>query len=404
MQTVSYSRVLEYLQSLAGIDAFDSTEKACVRSAFNRRVRMAYEESQYWPNFVKEELRYAGLDNVLPEDQAGKDSIDVLLDVQSASPRNNSTGSIRYDTVRTVDGWKLLGLEDGDQDEVVYTVTPTSQTSGESADLTQRGSTIQAISFWFKADAPTSYGTGSASTNLLTVNNSATGLTFGDSAGGLLLSIDNATSTAMLRNTWIVPEGYTMQVYIDGTSVGFDYGAGDVGINIQGYFDGQWHNAIWTLQPSETYTQNISEFYYELNGTANQDHTINLQIADVRLLVNKVDAAQAFSIWQNAESVYNEIAWSSTLPEYWCSFKKQLSTTYGDQVGDTTIVPIEFFEYGVHGAYADWLRSEGQTDKAMAEEQFAQMHLNRQLERIHFTNLSPYLWSRFSTHGTRQRR
>jgi hypothetical protein len=92
------------------------------------------------------------------------------------------------------------------------------------------------------------------------------------------------------------------------------------------------------------------------------------------------------------------------LPEYWCSYKSQLTAYYGDGDGETSTVPVEFQEYAVHGAYADWLRMEGQNGKALAEEQFARESLERQLERIYYTSGSPVISSNFNTHSKSQSR
>lgn len=56
--------------------------------------------------------------------------------------------------------------------------------------------------------------------------------------------------------------------------------------------------------------------------------------------------------------------------------------TYGDDEGEEDEVPSEWFEYMAQGAYCDWLRSDGQTEKALAEEIIAEKLLNQQLEKV----------------------
>jgi hypothetical protein len=50
------------------------------------------------------------------------------------------------------------------------------------------------------------------------------------------------------------------------------------------------------------------------------------------------------------------------------------------------------------------LRLDGQTDKALTEEQVAQTYLAMELERVDLMNNNNNLFKKFSTHGTRQSR
>jgi hypothetical protein len=55
------------------------------------------------------------------------------------------------------------------------------------------------------------------------------------------------------------------------------------------------------------------------------------------------------------------------------------------------------------GAYTDWLRSDGQTEKAMAEEVIAESLLNQQLEKVSRSNGNQVI-TRMMSHGTKQSR
>ncbi len=55
---------------------------------------------------------------------------------------------------------------------------------------------------------------------------------------------------------------------------------------------------------------------------------------------------------------------------------------YGDASGDTANVPFRFFEYMAFGAYADFLRGDGQTDKAQVEDQNAEMILRQEIDIV----------------------
>lgn len=78
-----------------------------------------------------------------------------------------------------------------------------------------------------------------------------------------------------------------------------------------------------------------------------------------------------------------------------------LPDTYGDGAGEDTDVPEEWFEYLAQGAYCDWLRSDGRTEKAMAEEAYAAELLNQQLEKISKQGGQQVI-TRVLTHGNTQ--
>ena len=69
----------------------------------------------------------------------------------------------------------------------------------------------------------------------------------------------------------------------------------------------------------------------------------------------------------------------------------------------STDIPGEWFFFIAHGSYADFLRMEGQIEKALIEEETAQKYLAMELEKV--DNMSNNnVFRRFSTHGTRQSR
>tara|TARA_R110000822_G_scaffold309597_2_gene439581 strand:- start:5 stop:745 length:741 start_codon:yes stop_codon:yes gene_type:complete len=55
---------------------------------------------------------------------------------------------------------------------------------------------------------------------------------------------------------------------------------------------------------------------------------------------------------------------------------------YGDDAGDNSAVPNFFLEYLVQGAYADFLRGDGQTSKAAQEEQNAESILTLEIDMV----------------------
>lgn len=55
---------------------------------------------------------------------------------------------------------------------------------------------------------------------------------------------------------------------------------------------------------------------------------------------------------------------------------------FGDESGDNPNIPYEFFEYCAFGAYADFLRGDGQTDKAQIEDQNAEILLRQEIDKV----------------------
>ena len=81
------------------------------------------------------------------------------------------------------------------------------------------------------------------------------------------------------------------------------------------------------------------------------------------------------------------------------TYKKELS-----QFTDaSTNIPGEWFSFIAHGAYSDFLRMDGQHDKAMAEEQIAMNYIAMELEKVDNMSNNNIL-NRFSTHTSRQAR
>ena len=79
-------------------------------------------------------------------------------------------------------------------------------------------------------------------------------------------------------------------------------------------------------------------------------------------------------------------------------------TAVSDYTGSTVEVPAEFFAYLAHATYADFLRMDGQTDKAFAEENTASVALALELEKIDIISNNNTVNKRFSTYVNRQSR
>jgi len=88
------------------------------------------------------------------------------------------------------------------------------------------------------------------------------------------------------------------------------------------------------------------------------------------------------------------------------TYKKQFApfTTSSSYTTSTEEVPSEFFHFIAHTAYADFLRMDGQTDKALIEEVTGKKYLDLELERVDLITNNNNVNKRFSTYVSRQAR
>lgn len=70
----------------------------------------------------------------------------------------------------------------------------------------------------------------------------------------------------------------------------------------------------------------------------------------------------------------------------------------------STTLPDEFFYYAAHATYADFLRMDGQLDKAIAEEQNASNYIALQLNKAETQRNNNIISRRISTHLSKQHR
>lgn len=98
------------------------------------------------------------------------------------------------------------------------------------------------------------------------------------------------------------------------------------------------------------------------------------------------------------------------------TYKKEFTpfTTSSGYTTSTEEVPSEFFQFIAHTAYADFLRMDGQTDKALVEEGYGstasryldtgKKYLDIELERVDLITNNNNVNKRFSTYVSRQAR
>lgn len=87
------------------------------------------------------------------------------------------------------------------------------------------------------------------------------------------------------------------------------------------------------------------------------------------------------------------------LTGFWVTYK---AIWDGPYTTGSANIPQEWFYYAAHATYADFLRMDGQVDKAMAEEQVAQMYLDTEMQKASQQRNMNGLYRRFSTYTSRQ--
>jgi hypothetical protein len=113
-----------------------------------------------------------------------------------------------------------------------------------------------------------------------------------------------------------------------------------------------------------------------------------------------------FIVTQDGAEILNFDNNSSATGYAYVTYKKPFTafTTSSNYETSTEEVPEEFFAFIAHSAYADFLRMDGQHQKALIEEQTAKGALDLQLERNDIISNNNNANIRFSTYVSRQSR
>jgi len=113
-----------------------------------------------------------------------------------------------------------------------------------------------------------------------------------------------------------------------------------------------------------------------------------------------LNSAIEYEFWVDSDGA-NVIHNDKDFDGFWVGYLKKWEGPYTDA---STNIPGEFFEYIAHAAYADFLRMDGQIDKAIAEENVAQQYLLVELDKAETQRNNNALYRRISTYVSRQSR
>jgi hypothetical protein len=140
---------------------------------------------------------------------------------------------------------------------------------------------------------------------------------------------------------------------------------------------------------SETGKNNIGEF---------------IRIHRQQPFLNQSSLEYDFYVDSSGAHILNIV--SSEEGEAYVTYKKTFTplTTSSGYTTSAEEVPSEFFHFIAHTAYADFLRMDGQTDKALIEEGTGQKYLDLEIERVDLITNNNNVNKRFSTYVSRQAR
>lgn len=179
-------------------------------------------------------------------------------------------------------------------------------------------------------------------------------------------------------------------------------------------YDNPW-DVIWDTNSSgevivvekvQTVAFDEVEEIYSSSDTSKQKDTIGefVRIHRTKPFENLSSLEYDFYVSNEGANILNIANTSDT--HVFVTYKQKFTpfTTSSDFESSTEEVPSEFFHYIAHAAYADFLRTDGQTEKAMAEEATAQQYLAQELERVDVIMNNTTVNKRFSTYVNRQSR
>lgn len=113
-----------------------------------------------------------------------------------------------------------------------------------------------------------------------------------------------------------------------------------------------------------------------------------------------INSANEYEFWADNDG-YRVVANTTEGVSFWVAYK---AVWDGPYVATATTLPYEWFYYAAHATYADYLRADGQVDKALAEEGVANNYLVTEIDRAENQRNANIFKRRISTYNSRQSR
>jgi len=177
-------------------------------------------------------------------------------------------------------------------------------------------------------------------------------------------------------------------------------------------YDNPW-DVVWATyqsQPPKAIREQVVPFKDIEKAYADTDPVTEkadiaefIKIHRTQPLVDKSAFEYDFFVDENGAHMLNLPSNTHTV---FVTYKKPLTlfTTSTNYVNSTEEVPAEFFQYIAYSTYSDFLRMDGQHDKAQLEQENANQYLAQELEKVDVIMNNNSVNQRFSTYVNRQSR
>ena len=350
MQDKANQDLYDLISALAGTSDFTTAENAHLLALANRRMYEAYNRTPYWARYLISAEPRTIQNQICPFTQdgyyvfgAGTDGVNGLYKLNGAE--NGQSAYTYYDTTDI----SATAIENGTVYQIEY---------AGSSDFTSVGAANNNAGTIFTASASTT-GTGKVKTAAFSLIRNS-----GNSAWIIIGGFPNATETAYysLSSTSITETGWTI-----GTSPLAKANA-----------------------PRVRDLSDIGEF---------------VRIHRSQAFLNMSSLEYEFGVQSDGAHILN--ASNAKEGQVWITYKKPITLLTSldiDGSASLTQVPQEFFYYMAHATYADFLRMDGQHQKASFEEQIAENYLAEEMDNPQQVANNNTVGKRFKTYVSQQSR
>jgi len=345
MQTKAYKDLFNLISALAGVNSFTDDEKKNIVDFINRRYLQAYNMSPNWVRYLT----------------VGEERSVSSFNIKGFSGADVTLNQEYYNYGKTSDGTDVF---------VPINQTRTATPSNRTLIFYRISSGVNGNRWLWATSAYTKNAEG-----IVTIPSTNTYAQSGDvDANGAYIKYDSPADVKI----WT------------------------------------WNSAVGLAEPDKLIVENsqLAAFDETYEVLAYNDERVLkpeinefIRVYETRPLVNESAREYDFYTSVNGASLLNIVG--STPSKAFVTYKQvftAFSTTFDNVTTSTEAVPIEFYPFIAHASYADFLRMDGQHQKALLEEQTAQGAIDMQLERNDIISNINNATTRFSTYVNRQSR
>jgi len=348
----TFINVRKSFQAIAGLESMTEMDNFFFEQSMNRAAQRAYDASPSWPRYlVPSEFRYL---------QPKKYTITFNASGDATAPKESS---ITKDFL-----W--VGMFG---DSPVYSTIDFISSTVSFAYVLFKDTTTYNGDFVLKKGNAVGGSTTNPSTNVVTL--STTGV-------NLYQSIDVVGVDGITDSTKELPYAHLVQ-----------FSDSSLNVPVEGNF---------VITPLD----NFIPFDEKLFFNVIQKNTIGELLRMHRKLALVNDSSLEYDFYVDSDGAHILNIGNTADNSVFVTYKKIFNpfTTTSSYATSTEAVPEEFFAFIAHTSYADFLRMDGQHQKAMAEETKAMDALDLQLERNDIISNSNNATRKFSTYVNRQSR